>query len=85
MVAKSKPPGVLLVFDNDVYYIEVADYDAVVAKISEIKEALVGEAGAFADEAVKLDSDAYLELTKLEVRDIHALLCGGITIRAGGR
>ena len=85
MATTFKNPGVLLVFNDEVWYIQTDSLQASYGKIEDIKAALVGAKGMFNAEAHLLTSADKMELSKVEAEDIRALLTRGITIRPMGR
>ncbi len=85
MADKKKKPGIALVFNEEVWFIPADDYDDVLRKIEQIKEAVVGTNGEFNKTAKKLEQGDLVALAELETEDMKSLLTKGITIRPLGR
>jgi hypothetical protein len=82
-----KKPGLILIFDDEVWYQPVDDYHALKPEIDKIKYALVEPSNQdrVLKSAEKLDSKDTIGMTDVEKDDVKDLLTKGVTIRPLGR
>jgi hypothetical protein len=82
-----KRPGIILIFDDEIWYHKVDAYADIQAQIDNIKYALVDPVNSqrVLAGATKLDSNDALEMLNVEKDDVQELLLKGITIRPLGR
>ncbi|CAH2404996.1 hypothetical protein [Mesorhizobium ventifaucium] len=87
MATSYQKPGIILIFDQEVWYQPVKQYSDLKAEIDNIKSALVDPANQqrVLKTAVQLQTLDELELLKVEKDDIRDLLLGGVTIRPTGK
>jgi hypothetical protein len=80
-------PGLVLIFDDEVWYQPIANYAALKPAIDDIKHALVDPSNQarVLKAAVQLKSKDLIGMADVEKDDVRDLLMKGVTIRPLGR